>query len=221
MGEEFNYSASDIKYKYSYGDWVLRDVCLNIKPCELIKINGKNGSGKTTLFLALSGLLKYKSGNIVLNDSSLLNMNFSERSSYIGVAFQNPSYQLFGTSIKDELLFGIKNQGCSEQDLGIRMRAFEEHFGQFDYERNSSELSFGWKKILSIACIYAMNPRILILDEPEVGLDPLSIYKLEKLIVNYLSNGNSVVFSSHEKKFLNSVKNTSYTLNNGTLNIEE
>ncbi|MGN0171138.1 MAG: energy-coupling factor transporter ATPase [Lachnospiraceae bacterium] len=172
--------VNHVNYFYGQGtgfeQQALKDVNLSIEEGEFIGIIGHTGSGKSTLIQHLNGLLKPSSGGIYYNGRDIHDADFSKKElrSHIGLVFQYPEYQLFETTVFEDVSFGPKNQGLSEAEAGLRafealrnVKIPEEMFYQSPFE-----LSGGQKRRVAIAGVLAMKPEILILDEPTAGLDP-------------------------------------------------
>lgn len=155
----------------------LDDVNININSGEFIALIGHTGSGKSTLIQHINGLLKPNSGQIIVDDIDItekkVNLNFIRKK--VGLVFQYPEYQLFEETIEKDIAFGPKNLGLSDDDINKRVRRAMNMVGlDYDKYNNKSpfELSGGQKRRVAIAGVVAMEPKILILDEPTAGLDP-------------------------------------------------
>ncbi|SHK55690.1 energy-coupling factor transporter ATPase [Tepidibacter formicigenes] len=171
----------DLVYVYNpdspFESRALDGVSCEIKKGELVGLIGHTGSGKSTLIQHLNGLLKPTSGKIIINDVDITNHNTSltDIRKKVGVVFQYPEYQLFEETIYKDIAFGPNNLGLSEEEIKDRVKESMNLVG-LDYEkfkdRSPFELSGGQKRRVAIAGIIAMNPDVLILDEPTAGLDP-------------------------------------------------
>ncbi|MDU1443328.1 energy-coupling factor transporter ATPase [Clostridium cochlearium] len=153
------------------------NVNLEIKNGEFIALIGHTGSGKSTLIQHINGLLKPHSGRIVIDDIDITKkeVKMSEVRKKVGLVFQYPEYQLFEETIEKDIAFGPKNLNLSEEEINKRIKRVMNIVG-LDYEKNKDkspfELSGGQKRRVAIAGVVAMEPEILILDEPTAGLDP-------------------------------------------------
>jgi len=218
IDNSFVFSCSDIKYKYpQQKSFLLNNIDFHLSSNKCVKILGANGSGKSTLLFILSRLIKPISGVINFNHDNISKINFQELSKIVGYIFQNPENQIFGLDIKSELEFGLKNQKINPEEIKSKINFIKDYFNFNDLNQNSFELSFGWKKLLSFSCIYLLNPKILIIDEPEIGLDPFTKLKIENLLIEYIEKGNSVIFTSHSDSFLSSIDFSTLQLENGKL----
>lgn len=155
----------------------LYDVSININEGDFLGIIGHTGSGKSTFIQHLNGLIKLKSGTIKVFDIDLTQKkpNYKLLRSKVGMVFQYPEYQLFDETVRQDVGFGPRNIGMSEEEIDKTTREAIELVG-LDYdevsERSPFELSGGQKRRVAIAGVIAMRPEVLILDEPTAGLDP-------------------------------------------------
>lgn len=165
------YSAGEIFEKKA-----LDDISLEIPDGQFIGIIGHTGSGKSTLIQHLNGLMKAASGSIYYNEENIDAEGYDKRAlrSNVGLVFQYPEYQLFETDVFTDVCFGPKNQGLTGVELETRAREALEQVGLDEkyYKKSPFELSGGQKRRVAIAGILAMQPKVLVLDEPTAGLDP-------------------------------------------------
>lgn len=155
----------------------LDNVSLELEEGKFYAIIGHTGSGKSTLIQHLNGLLKPTSGKIIISDIDITDKKtvMSEIRKRVGLVFQYPEYQLFEETIEKDIAFGPKNLGLSPEEITIRVKKAMEIVG-LDYEKfkdlSPFEISGGQKRRVAIAGVVAMEPKVLILDEPTAGLDP-------------------------------------------------
>ena len=155
----------------------LDNISFEIKDRDFVGLIGHTGSGKSTLIQHLNGILKPSSGDIYINDFKITDpdLNLTEIRKRVGVVFQYPEYQLFEETIEKDIAFGPNNLGLSSEEVSRRVKKSMEMVG-LDYEtyKNVSpfDLSGGQKRRVAIAGVIAMEPKVLILDEPTAGLDP-------------------------------------------------
>jgi energy-coupling factor transport system ATP-binding protein len=169
-----------INYIYEQGTnlerQALKDVSFVIEKGEFIGLIGHTGSGKSTLIQHLNGLYKATSGHIYYDEQDIYDKNYNLRDlrNKVGLVFQYPEHQLFENTIFKDVCFGPKNQGLSKQECEIR--AFESlrlvGLDENLYYHSPFDLSGGQKRRVAIAGVLAMQPEVLILDEPTAGLDP-------------------------------------------------
>ena len=157
----------------------MKDITLEIKSGEFIGLIGHTGSGKSTLIQHFNGLLKATSGNLFYNGESIYADNFNMRTlrGQVGLVFQYPEHQLFEVTVMKDVCFGPKNLGLSETMCKERARWALSLVGLKEkyYEKSPFELSGGQKRRVAIAGVLAMQPKVLILDEPTAGLDPKAV----------------------------------------------
>ncbi len=160
----------------SYEKKALDDISLTIRSGEFIGIIGHTGSGKSTLIQHLNGLNRASSGQIFVDGRNIYEDGYPMRQLRfrVGLVFQYPEYQIFETTVLKDICFGPKNEGLSAEEAEGRARAAMRMVGLDErYEDKSPfELSGGQKRRVAIAGILAMNPEVLVLDEPTAGLDP-------------------------------------------------
>jgi len=180
----------------------LDDICLDIPNGQFIGIIGHTGSGKSTLVQHLNGLLKATEGKIYFNGEDIYEKGYDMKKlrSKVGLVFQYPEHQLFEIDVFTDVCFGPKNQGLSREEIEKRATDALQMVGLPEelYKQSPFELSGGQKRRVAIAGVLAMQPEILILDEPTAGLDPKGreeildqIKKLQK------ETGITVILVSH------------------------
>ena len=154
----------------------LENVNFSVERGEFIGIIGHTGSGKSTLIQHLNGLLKPTSGTVMLDGKDIWESKATTRQSRfrVGLVFQYPEYQLFEETVYKDIAFGPKNMGLDAQEIDRRVRQAASFVGITDQQLNASpfDLSGGQKRRVAIAGVIAMEPEVLILDEPTAGLDP-------------------------------------------------
>ena len=181
----------------------LDGVSLKIGSAETVAIVGENGAGKTTLVKHVTGLLKPAAGDVVVDGQNTRTTSTAQLSRKGGVAFQNPDHQLFSESVEQEMSFALRNFGFAPELVEQRVRWGLELFGLEEYRTSSPlVLSGGEKKRLTLACILAWDPEVVILDEPTVGQDSIQKEKLAGTIRMLTSSGKTVVVVSHDIEFL-------------------
>lgn len=160
----------------SYEVQALRDINLQIGDGEFIGIIGHTGSGKSTLIQHLNGLVRASSGSIYYNGADIYDDDYDLRTlrTKVGLVFQYPEHQLFETTVMADVCFGPKNQGLDEKEAMLRAVASLDavRFPSKHFYDSPFELSGGQKRRVAIAGVLAMQPEVLILDEPTAGLDP-------------------------------------------------
>lgn len=196
------------KVNYIYGQntsgeiHALKDVSLEIPDGQFIGLIGHTGSGKSTLIQHFNGLIEPSSGNVLYNGRDIFGEDYDRRKlrCEVGLVFQYPEYQLFETDVLTDVAFGPKNQGLAEEEALEKAREALEIVGVDSslHEKSPFELSGGQKRRVAIAGILAMEPRILILDEPTAGLDPAGRDRiLDKLKEIHEKRHITVILVSH------------------------
>ena len=172
--------AVDLNYVYGGGtafeQHALFDVNLEIEDGEFVGLIGHTGSGKSTLIQHLNGLIKASAGELYYNGENIYSQGYDMKRlrSKVGLVFQYPEHQLFEVDVLTDVCFGPKNQGLSSEEAEARANKALEQVGldPFYYKQSPFELSGGQKRRVAIAGVLAMEPEVLILDEPTAGLDP-------------------------------------------------
>ena len=198
--------AENIRFTYGKGTSLektaLDDVSFEINEGEFVGIIGHTGSGKSTLIQLLNGLLRPTEGKIYLNGRDIWEKpkKIREIRFKVGMVFQYPEYQLFEETVYKDIAFGPGNMGLDEEEIDRRVRSAAEFTGidEKQLECSPFELSGGEKRRAAIAGVIAMDPDVLILDEPTAGLDPLGRDALLCRIADYHKiRNNTVLLVSH------------------------
>ena len=181
----------------------LDNVSFEIADGEKVAVIGHTGSGKSTLMQHLNGIIKPSSGSIIIGDTDITDPKtvMKDVRRRVGLVFQYPEYQLFEETVAKDIAFGPKNLGLSEGEIDERVREAIKLVG-LDYddiaERSPFELSGGQKRRVAIAGVIAMEPEILILDEPTAGLDPGAHKEILRMIEKiHSAQNNIIIFVSH------------------------
>lgn len=187
----------DISFSYPDNPNVLSGVDLHIREGERVGLIGHNGCGKTTLFMLICGLLKPSAGDIHLFDNPVEPNKFNPE---MGFLFQDPEDQLFSPSVWDDVAFGPQNLGLSDAEVIERVEAALELTGiQALAERPPHHLSGGEKQMVAIAGLLAMNPRVLLYDEPTASLD----LRTRRRLIRFLQHSpETMLLASHDLEFL-------------------
>lgn len=176
-----------LSYTYPDGTQALRDVNISIKATERVALVGANGSGKSTLLLHFNGLLVPQVGQVIVGELTMESKNLQQIRNFVGLVFQNPDDQLFMPTVWEDIAFGPLNQGIQGHALDDRIVDAMQAVGldpQYYAPRNANGLSGGEKKRVAIAGVLAMQPQVLVLDEPSAQLDPRSRRQLIELLAS-------------------------------------
>lgn len=185
--------VQNITYTYAAGSpfeqHAIRDVSLTTRPGELIGVIGHTGSGKSTLVQHLNGLLRPSTGRILLDGEDIWAKPKEIRRVRfrVGMVFQYPEHQLFEETVYKDIAFGPRNMGLSDEQIDRRVRQAAAHVGLDEslLDKSPFDLSGGEKRRAAIAGVMAMEPEILILDEPTAGLDPRGRERVLTMISDY------------------------------------
>lgn len=201
----------------------LDDVSFKIKKGDFVGIIGHTGSGKSTLIQHLNGILKPSSGSIIINNFDITNkdVDLVDIRKKVGVVFQYPEYQLFEETIEKDVSFGPMNLNLSQEEVSLRVKNSLNAVG-LDYEvfkdKSPFDLSGGQKRRVAIAGVIAMNPEVLILDEPTAGLDPKGRDEIFELIKKLHKEKNmTIILSSHSMDDMAKLVSTLVVMNKGKL----
>lgn len=196
----------NITYTYSPGTayeiHALKDVNLEIPDGQFIGVIGHTGSGKSTLIQHLNALIRPTSGTVLYNGEDVWEEKYDRRNlrSQIGLVFQYPEHQLFESDVISDVCFGPMNQGMSreEAEAEAKKALLQVGFKEKNFSKSPFELSGGQKKRVAIAGVLAMNPKILILDEPTAGLDPKGRDEiLDQISELHKVRGITIILVSH------------------------
>ena len=188
---------------YSYGDdrLALRDIDLRIEDGEFVGLIGHTGSGKSTLTQLMNALIIPTKGRVTVDgmDTAQRSLRRSIRER-VGLVFQYPESQLFATTVAEDVAFGPKNLGLSDDEVERRCHRALERVG-FSYDefaqRSPFELSGGQKRRIALAGVLAMEPQVLVLDEPAAGMDPQTVEEIRGLLRTFNGEGLTIVLVSH------------------------
>ncbi len=199
-------SAQHLNFIYGkgtpYEKHAVHDISFSVEPGEIVGIIGHTGSGKSTLMQLLNGLLKPMNGTVTVDGQDIWQNPKTIRKYrfQVGLVFQYPEYQLFDETVEKDIAFGPKNMGLTEEEIGERvLRAAElVDLPPHLLPKSPFDLSGGEKRRAAIAGVIAMEPKVLILDEPTAGLDPKGRQTILEMIKAYnQKTGAAVLFVSH------------------------
>ena len=163
----------NLTYSYDNKVNVLNDVSFDVMPGKYISLIGHNGSGKSTIAKLLIGLLAPKSGSIKIFDQELNRKTVREARSHIGIVFQNPDNQFIGSTVRDDIAFGLENRQIKHEEMDLIIEKFSKKVNMEEFlDKEPENLSGGQKQRVAIAGILAINPDVIIFDEATSMLDP-------------------------------------------------
>ncbi|WP_375338747.1 energy-coupling factor ABC transporter ATP-binding protein [Aeribacillus composti] len=201
MMQPILFNIDQLSHCYADGTIALRNVTLTIKQGKKIALLGNNGAGKSTLLLHLNGILRptngairFKGKEVAYDRKSLLSLR-----KQVGIVFQDPDSQLFSASVIQDISFGPQNLGLSKEEV---LRKVEWAMEQTETTRFKDKpthfLSLGQKKRVAIAGVLAMDPDIMILDEPTAGLDSYYSKQIMKVLDHIQKQGKTIILSTHD-----------------------
>ncbi len=205
MESKFFLEIEQLQYAYRKQDtlWVLDKVDLQIKPDEFLLVCGASGSGKSTLCRTFNGLIPHfydgkLQGEVRVSGKTTLNQSIGDLFHQIGMVFQNPEAQLFNRTVHNEIAFGLESLGFPKEKIQERIYETAELVNLTNLlPRNPQELSGGEQQLVSIAAILALDPQLLVLDEPYANLDPLNVHRVRKTLRSIHRNRKGVVICEH------------------------
>jgi len=209
----------DLCYVYP-GDVTALDHVNFIAPRNArIAVIGSNGAGKSTLFKHFNGIFQPSSGSVLIRGEPITKKNRKEIRKFVGLVFQNPDDQIFSPTVEQDIAFGPTNLGLDEETISHRVHEALRVVGiEHLAGRVPHHLSGGEKKRVAIAGVIAMEPEVLVLDEPTAGLDPRGVADLNTFI-NSLSSkyGMTVIFSTHDVALVPEVADFIYVMDKGRI----
>ena len=186
----------NIHYSYTPEREVLRGITLRLDHGEKVALVGANGAGKSTLMLHTNGLLTPSQGRIVVGDMELTAKTLRTIRQSVGLVFQNPDDQLFMPTVEEDVGFGPANMHLSREEITERIERALRAVGALDLRhRSPQQLSGGEKRRVAIATVLAMEPSILIMDEPSAGLDPRARRQMIELLLGF---GHTALIATHD-----------------------
>jgi len=209
----------DLCYSYGEGITALRDVNFIAPRASTIAVLGPNGAGKSTLFKHFNGLLFPTSGEVLYRGEPVSRANVREIRKQVGIVFQNPDDQIFSPTVREDVAFGPVNLGLDAETIEHRV---DEALGLLGIEhlanRPPHHLSGGEKKRVAIAGVIAMEPQILVLDEPGSGLDPQGVENLTAFLKTLPQRfGMTIIFSTHHVDLVPELADYVYVLDRGAV----
>ncbi|MHB9094444.1 MAG: ABC transporter ATP-binding protein [Eubacteriales bacterium] len=195
--------VSNLLYQYTPDIIALQSVNLTIRRGEFVALIGRNGSGKTTLTKHFNGLLKPTDGEVVVDGMNTKKFNTSILAQVVGYVFQNPDHQIFSNSLERELAYGLKNAGLDDAEIKLRVDNALKLTG-LEQQRNDHPFSLGKgeRQKVAVASILALEPKILVIDEPTTGQDWAGMQNMMALIKQLHENGTTVIMISHDMEIV-------------------
>lgn len=198
---EYILEARDVEFEYPDGTKALRGLSLCIEKGRKVAVLGPNGAGKSSVFLHFNGILRPKRGKIRFSgkDIGYDHASLMDLRKNVGIVFQDPDTQLFSASVFQEISFGPLNLGLPKKQVEKRVREAMTATGITELEKKPTHLlSYGQKKRVSIADILAMEPSVIICDEPTAWLDPKHSQQVLELFNRINESGTTIIMSTHD-----------------------
>ena len=209
-------NINDVNFAYPDGTVAIDNISLNIEKGERVAIVGQNGAGKTTAVKMLNGLLKPTSGDIVIDGWNTKDYTVAKMSRKVGYVFQNPMDQIFHNNVYDEIEFGPKKIGYSENERkNLIETALELTELSASAKENPYNLPYSVRKFVTIASIIAMDTDVIIMDEPTAALTDREIEKLFEVIENLKKNGVGIIYISHRMEELKIIADRATVMRDG------
>lgn len=195
--------VEDLWHRYDDGPAVLAGVNLSIESGDFLAIVGQNGSGKTTLVKHFNGLLRPTSGRVLVEGQDAAGQSVGQLARKVGYLFQNPDHQIFAPTVWEEVAFGPRNLGSSEEEVTARTTEALALFGLGDQaDTPPAVLGYGLRRKVALAGVWAMRPQIMVLDEPTAGLDWRSTRALMEEVTNLNRQGHTIILVTHDMKLV-------------------
>jgi energy-coupling factor transport system ATP-binding protein len=205
------------RLSYTYGEtFALNDVSLAIRAGEFVAIVGENGSGKTTLVKHFNRLLSPASGDVIIRGKNTKSLTITDLARDVGLVFQNPDHMFFADTVKEEIGFGLKNLNIPEGDRIIDS-ALKEVGLLHTKDLYPRWLSRGERQRLAIACVIAMAPSIIVLDEPTTGLDGNEARLVMEILKGLQNEGHTIIVITHNKEIAQNCADRIITMEKGSI----
>lgn len=189
----------DLYYNYKDGTEALRGLSLYVRQGEKVALLGPNGAGKSTLLLHLNGIHLPQRGRVAVMGQELGPKNRKWVRTQVGLVFQDPDDQVFSTTVGEDVAFGPRNMDLGSQEVESRVANALEAVGMSLYrDKAPHHLSYGQKKRVAIAGVLAMNPGVIVLDEPMSYLDPAGKESLLQILDRLQQRGATIIMATHD-----------------------
>ena len=205
----------DVSFSYDTTANV-QNLNVKVEKGDFVAIIGSNGAGKSTFSKLCNGLLTPTTGDVFVLNKNTRREKVSSLAKHIGFLFQNPDRQICCNTVKEEIAFSLRNNGIPEDEIKRRVKATLEEFG-FDGKTEPFNLSRGQRQRLCLACLIALNPEILILDEPTTGLDYKECMMMMNRIKQLNENGTTVIMVCHDMEVVLDFAKTVVVMNRGQI----
>ena len=210
--------VKELAHAYPDGTEALKGVSFRIGHGEAVALVGANGAGKSTLLMHLNGYLPTERGEVRIGDTTVTRETVALARRAVGMVFQDPDDQLFMPTVRDDVAFGPANLGLSGPELDARVQSALEVVGMSEFaDRPPHHLSFGQRRRVAIATVLAMEPEILVLDEPSSNLDPTSRRELAEILE---SLPVTILLVTHDLPYAAQLCERAVVLHDGVIAVE-
>ncbi|NLY42976.1 MAG: energy-coupling factor transporter ATPase [Clostridiaceae bacterium] len=210
--------AENLCFGYTRDKQILKNISFHIKKGEFVAIIGQNGSGKTTLLKHFNGLLKPTDGKIYINGLDVSKHKTSTLAHHVGFLFQNPDHQIFCSTVRQEVAFGLKNLKIPGREIDRRVQEAVQKVGLEEYmEANPFSLSKGQRQRVALASILALDVDIIVLDEPTTGQDYKESIQIMNMIGDLNRMGKTIVMVTHNMELVASYASRVIILSEGSI----
>lgn len=212
---------ADVTYKYKNNLLGCEDIHLEIHKGDFLAVVGLNGSGKSTLAKLLIGLLTPSNGEIKVFNRPLTKGNLTEIRAQVGFLFQNPDYQIFASTLEEEVGFSLKLRGEQNEVIDQKINECLEFVGLLDYKNmHPQRLSRGQRQLLALASILVSDPKFIIADEPTSGLDENQGYMIMDKLFDLSKNGKTILVITHDLTMAKNYANRLVALHNHRIQLD-
>ncbi|MFD1200077.1 energy-coupling factor ABC transporter ATP-binding protein [Brucella gallinifaecis] len=192
-----------LSFAYPSSSLLFQEISATLSSGDVLAIIGRNGAGKSTLLRLLNGLLKPLRGHVELDGKNLSELKIHEIARHVGTVFQSPEQQLFASTVEEEVAFGPKQFGLRKPQLAQRVRTALDRTGLSSFaSQHPLDLDYASRRFLTLACVLANSPNVLLLDEPQRGLDKGWTERLEQIISEEKQSGRIVILVCHDMDFV-------------------
>ncbi len=199
MDRDFVIEVEGLHYRYTDNTHALKGISLQIPRGSRTALLGPNGAGKSTLLLHLNAINLPQNGRVTIDGITVSTENEKVIRNKVGLVFQDPDDQVFAMTVWDDVAFGPLNMGLNNHEIMHRVEDALKVVGMWDFrDKAPHHLSFGQKKRVAIAGVMAMDPEVIILDEPTAYLDPKGQDVLMEILQDFHSRGKTIILATHD-----------------------
>lgn len=211
--------VKDLHFYYNPEVEILHGINLDIYEGEFLSIVGQNGSGKTTIVKTFNGLHKPTGGSVIVKGTDTKTSTVAKLSRSVGYCFQNPDHQIFSSVVRDELTYGPKNVGMSQDEIDNIVDEVSKMIGIEDIlDENPYNLSKGQRQQIAVAAILTMKPDVIVVDEPTTGQDPRQSHQMMDMVKRLNTDyGKTIVVITHDMSIAAEYSDRIVTMHNGTI----